>query len=134
MQDGFTNGFDIGYRGPSQRQSLSNNIPFTEGVGDKFDLWAKIMKEVKLKRMAGPYKCPPFNNFIQSPVGLVPKAGNKTRMIFHLSYNFGEGEPSVNGCTPDEMCSVQYRNLDYAIDTCLQLLKNRNIDVQSNAT
>ena len=41
---GFREGFDIGYQGPTQRQSRSANIPFT--VGDKYDLWDKIMKEV----------------------------------------------------------------------------------------
>ena len=50
------------------------------------------MKEVQLKRFAGPYTKPhlPLENVVQSPLGLVPKAGNKTRLIFHLSYNFVE--------------------------------------------
>ena len=42
--DGFTNGFDNGYRGPQIRQSRSSNISFT--VGNKVELWNKIMKEV----------------------------------------------------------------------------------------
>ena len=70
--DGFENGFDIGYQGPLQRQSESGNIPFT--VGSKEELWAKIIKEVKTGRIAGPFKKIPFDNYIQSPVGLVPKA------------------------------------------------------------
>ena len=86
LVDGFTQGFDIGYRRPSERQSLSENIPLT--VGTKEDLWGKIMKEIKAGRVAGPFDDIPFKNFIQSPVGLVPKAGGKTRMIFHLSYEF----------------------------------------------
>ena len=45
------------------------------------------MKEVKLKRFAGPFESSPFEDFIQSPVGLVPKDNGKdTRLIFHLSY------------------------------------------------
>ena len=40
---GFTQGFDIGYRGPLCRQDTSKNIPFQEGVGDKVDMWNKIM-------------------------------------------------------------------------------------------
>ena len=83
MLDGFTNGFDIGYRGPLIRQSKSQNIPFT--VGNKVILWNKIMKEVKAGGYAGPFEEIPFENFIQSPVGLVPKKGDKTRLIFHLS-------------------------------------------------
>ena len=29
--DGFTTGFDIGYEGPTNRQSVSDNIPITIG-------------------------------------------------------------------------------------------------------
>ena len=83
--EGFTSRFDLGYRGPKKRKNESKNIPFT--IGNKFVLWEKIIKEVKLGRVAGPFAKPPFDNFVQSPVGLVPKDnGNKTRLIFHLSY------------------------------------------------
>ena len=63
LRCGFTDGFDIGYEGPTDRRSVSDNIPFT--VGDKVVLWNKVMKEVKLKRVAGPFKEVPFKNFIQ---------------------------------------------------------------------
>ena len=73
------------------------------------------MKEVKHKRYAGPYKDPPFEHFIQSPVGLVPKdGGTKTRLIFHLSHPRGTGR-SVNANTPKEKCSVRYPDFDQAI-------------------
>ena len=75
MEKGFTEGFDIGYQGPQKRQSKSDSIPFT--VGNRTELWNKLMKEVKLKRVAGPFKQIPFEDFMQSPIGLVPKAGNK---------------------------------------------------------
>ena len=58
------------------------------------------MKEVEAKRVAGLYDKIPFENYIQSPVGLVPKAGGKTRMIFHLSYNFSEEEKSSERLYP----------------------------------
>ena len=120
--DGFTNGFDMGYRGPTIRQDYSRNIPFS--VGDSFELWDKIMKEVQLGRYAGPFESPPYTNFMQSPVGLVPKAGNKTRLIFHLSYNFSEENKSFNHFTEEKFCTVKYRDLDYAIKTCLELINN----------
>ena len=82
LVNGFSSGFDIGYQGPAERQSRLENIPFT--VGNHVELWEKIMKEVDAKRVAGPFESIRFSNFIQSPVGLVLKAGNKTRMIFHL--------------------------------------------------
>ena len=78
---GFRKGFDLEYAGPQIRQSTSRNMPFT--VGNKIVLWNKLMKEVKCCRVAGPFKKVPFDNFIQSPIGLVPKAGGKTRLIFH---------------------------------------------------
>ena len=122
--DGFTRGFDIGYKGPTNRKSTSKNIPFTPGVGDKVDMWNKIMKEVQVKRVAGPFEEIPFENYIQSPIGLVPKAGgSKTRLIFHLSYNFGKEEEdiSVNAATPCEDCSVKYNNLDAAMHKCTRI-------------
>ena len=36
------------------------------------------MKEVELKRVAGPFTDIPFDNFIQSPIGLVPKQSAPT--------------------------------------------------------
>ena len=101
----------------------TEQIPFT--VGDKVDMWSKIMKEVKEKRFAGPFLQVPFNNYIQSPIGLVPKAGGKTRLIFHLSYNFSEAwqDKSVNHFIPKEFCSVKYQDLDVAVRACLQMAK-----------
>ena len=80
------------------------------------------MKEVQLGRYAGPFDEIPYDNYMQSPIGLVPKAGNKTRLIFHLSYNFSETNTSLNANTPPELCSVKYRDLDHAILTCLKLM------------
>ena len=117
LEDGFTNGFDIGYQGPETRQSESNNIPLR--VGSKTELWNKLMKEVKAKRVAGPFDQIPYQNYIQSPLGLVPKAGDsgQTRLIFHLSYNFDDQqELSLNHYTPRELCSTKYRDLDFAVN------------------
>ena len=82
------------------------------------------MKEVKLGRYAGPFATPPTEHFVQSPIGLVPKAGNKTRLIFHLSYDFGveDKDKSINYHTPEQLCSVKYHDLDEAIKQSLLLL------------
>ena len=121
LYEGFTKGFSIGYLGPTMRQSTSNNIPFI--VGDATDMWNKIMKEVKYRRVAGPFDHIPYKNFIQSPIGLVPKSGGKTRLIFHLSYNFSDEEDgkSLNYHTPKEACTVSYNDLDVAVEYCLRL-------------
>ena len=120
---GFTKGFDIGYRGPKVRRHTADNLPFR--IGSKTEMWNKIMKEVKEGRYAGPFLQPPCDNYVQSPLGLVPKAGNKTRLIFHLSYDFGQAicDKSVNYHTPDELCTVKYKDLDHAVRNCLNLLK-----------
>ena len=122
LMDGFTNGFDIGYTGPENCQSRSENIPLT--LGSHSDLWQKIMKEVKAERVTGLFNEVPFANFMQSPIGLVPKAGGKTRMIFHLSFDFDKDkELSLNAYTPKEWCSMKYNNLDAAVMYCLELVK-----------
>ena len=127
LLDGFTKGFDIGYRGPENRTDLSRNIPFYE-VGSELELWEKIMKEVKVRRYSGPFDSIPFKSYMQSPLGLVPKARGQTRLIFHLSFDFGP-EPeqrSLNFHTPEELCSVKYKDLDYAVQCCLKLLEECN--------
>ena len=126
LYNGFTHGFDLGYEGPLRRMDRSKNLPFT--VGNKYDLWEKLMKEVDLRRFAGPFEEIPFRYYVQSPVGLVPKGkGNQTRLIFHLSYDF-ERYKSINHYTPDHMCKVKYNDLDFAIKACLYWCKRTGID------
>ena len=117
--DGFTNGFSIGYNGPEDVKLTSPNLKFRE-VGDKITSWNKVMKEVKAKRYAGPFEKIPFDNYIQSPIGLVPKDGGKdTRLIFHLSYPRGRGT-SVNANTPECLCKVKYLDFNEAIQIYLR--------------
>ena len=118
LVDGFRTGFNIEYHGPKDQRHTVKNIPFLPGIRDKYELWQKIMKEVKLKRFAGPFEQVPFKHFVQSPIGLVPKAGGKTRLIFYLSYNFSEDldrDGSINHFTPKDLCTVMYNDLDYAV-------------------
>ena len=74
LVQGFQQGFPLNYQGPTENiQKESHNLKLR--IGDEVDLWNKVMKEVKLKRYAGSFKSPPFKNYIQSPIGLVPKDG-----------------------------------------------------------
>ena len=117
--DGFKNGFSLGYHGPEKVQIKSPNLKFRE-VGDTTTLWNKVMKEVREKRYAGPFEEIPFDNYIQSPIGLVPKDGGKdTRLIFYLSYPRGTGT-SVNANTPEDICSVNYPDFNDAIQLCIR--------------
>ena len=132
----FREGFDLGYRGDPKVKLTSPNLKFV--VGDEVELWNKVMKEVELKRYAGPFKQIPFNDsFIQSPIGLVPKdGGTKTRLIFHLSYPKKKkfkneqgiwettSSPSVNSNTPECLTKVSYPDFDEAVKLCLKAGKN----------
>ena len=119
LVDGFKNGFSIEYTVPSDVKVTSPNLKF-RGVGDEIILWNKVMKEVKAERYAGPFEEIPFDNYIQSPIGLVPKDGGKdTRLIFHLSYPRSRGT-SVNANTPKNLCTVKYPDFMEAIQICLR--------------
>ena len=117
---GFKEGFDLGYRGPEVIKQKANNLKFT--IGNKTELWNKVMKEVKEKRYAGPFKEIPFDNYIQSPIGLVPKdGGKKTRLIFHLSHPRDPVKGiSVNAATPKELTTVKYKDFDKAVELCIK--------------
>ena len=67
--EGFTHGFNLGNCGPTRCRDTAKNLPFQVGVGNKEELYAKIMKEVKAKRYASPYDEIPFRYYIQSPIG-----------------------------------------------------------------
>ena len=115
---GFKEGFKLNYSGPLVGQSRkAPNLKLR--VGNKVELWNKVMKEVELGRYAGPFEEPPYTSFIQSPIGLVPKdKGLKTTLIFHLSYP-RDGD-SVNSGIPKECCTVKYPSFDEAIRLCIK--------------
>ena len=94
-------------------------------IGDEVDLWNKVMKEVNLHCYAGPFDQIPFiEDFIQSPIGLVPKDnGRDMKLIFYLSYpraSKNKHTSSVNGNTPAHLCKVQYPDFSKAVLRCLQ--------------
>ena len=117
LVNGFRHGFCIGYEGNRKIQCKSHNLRLR--VGSEAILSNKIMKEVKLKRFAGPFENIPYEFFMQSPVGLVPKDNGKdTRLIFHLS--FPRDGDSPNSCTPKHLCSVKYKDFSEAIRICMK--------------
>ena len=120
LVDGFRYGFSLGYEGNERVQIRSPNLKFR--IGDETELWNKVMKEVKEKRYAGPFKQIPFSEYIQSPIGLVPKdGGSSTRLIFHLSYPRNNSNTSVNSNTPKGIyCTVKYPDFSKAIKICAE--------------
>ena len=119
LVNGFRNGFPLEYNGKEDVKMTSPNLKFRE-IGNTTQLWNKVMKEVKELRYAGPFEKIPFEHYIQSPIGLVPKDNGKdTRLIFHLSYPRGKGL-SVNANTPKDKCTVKYPDFNDAIQICLR--------------
>ena len=71
LVQGFTSGFKI-------NSSLDKNVVkfpknHKSATGNPEVVTQKINKEIQKGRIKGPLKEPPFNNFICSPLGLVPK-------------------------------------------------------------
>lgn len=123
---GFTNGFKLGYQGPRNFKRDSHNLCFR--VGNKFDLWDKIMTEVAAHRYAGPYDTLDeiFENcYSVNPCGLVPKSNNRTRLINHYSFPPGN---SVNDYIPDDYSKVVYQDFQDAIKIALNLIDSAGDD------
>lgn len=107
-------GFRYGFRIPSEvplvprcLRNLRSAYEHPEVVGDK------LLKEVQLGRMAGPFAAPPLGNLVVSPLGVVPKKeANKFRLIHHLSHPKGS---SVNDGIDPDICSVVYTSFDAAL-------------------
>jgi hypothetical protein len=107
--EGFTQGFSIECSNIPD-PVISPNLPSLE----KHPLVAaeKIQEELSAGRIQGPFDSPPFENFISSPLGLVPKDNGKFRLIHHLSFPHGR---SVNDNIPDSASSVSYTRVSDAV-------------------
>ena len=123
MLDGFTNGFKLECSGPEDVKQEAPNLKLN---GESDILWNKVMKEVQAKRYAGPFKEILYENYIQSPIGLVPKDNGKdVRLIFHLSYpRNSTTSKSVNAQTPREKCIVHYPEFNKAVQLCMKAGKS----------
>ena len=110
LSSGFREGFPLHYEGDPGCSDANNLISATENP-DVVD--AKISKELKAGRLAGPFRTRPFYPFRISPLGVVPKkTPGEFRLIRHLSYPRGS---SVNdGISPDHT-SVSYATISDAI-------------------
>ena len=114
----FSFGFSLCYGGPDMDREADN----LKSAGDNMPiLQQKILKEVSLGRMAGPFNRKPWNRKIISPVGLVHKSGmtehpsspSAWRLIHDLSVPPGW---SVNSYISKENASVTYKSFDEALE------------------
>ena len=113
---GFTTGFHLHYKGRQRTRKCTNLLSAREHPEVFAD---KVNKELQLGRYLGPFPYPPVPNLQCSPLGLVPKKGNKGkfRLIMHLSYPHNN---SINSNIPTEYTRVKYKDFDWVVDLCIK--------------
>lgn len=109
LVNGFRHGFELGYRGPAERQTYCKNK--TLKVGNPLTLWNKVMKEVELGRTSGPWEK------VQHIVSPIQLAGSQ-------SSDPMENTPSPRGNSLNDHCpkdirTVEYPLFDKSIGMCL---------------
>lgn len=110
LVSGFKFGFKLGILGNLTNRFSKNHKSALENPQQ---LYEKLAKEALKLRVAGPFKNIPFDNFICSPLGLVPKSvPGKFRLIHDLSYPKGN---SVNFLIPPENSQVKYDGIDIVV-------------------
>lgn len=128
LAEGFQFGFRLGYEGPRIGGETTN----LKSVSDHLDeTKSKIQSEVELGRISGPFDSKPITNLRVSPIGLVPKADGKWRLITHLSFPDNQG---VNHFIDPDKCSVTYASLDQALELITTMGKRTQLakmDVKS---
>ena len=109
---GFSFGFDLGFRGRILSRT-SPNLP--SAIQHPQIVSEKIQTELAEQRIFGPFKVSPFNEYITSPIGLVPKSSGKFRMIHHLSYPRNSSIQSVNSGILPTFSKVKYLNFQQVL-------------------
>lgn len=115
LLNGFKFGFPIHYSGPRipyEAKNLKSIFQYPEIA------WEKVMSEVKMGRIAGPFTERPISNLRVSPIGLVPKKTGGFRLITNLS---SPPLHSVNDFIDKQLSSVQYSTFDNAVDIIKKL-------------
>ncbi|KAF5387550.1 hypothetical protein D9757_006561 [Collybiopsis confluens] len=104
-------GANIGFLSPENSQSCKNLLSAHEHP-EFVD--TSLADMVAKGHLAGPFDSPPLANFRCSPVGVVSKKHNssKLRLINHLSWPHGS---SVNDGIPDSEASISYDMFEKAV-------------------
>ena len=126
-------GFKFGFRLNNYSFNHSDNDKTLKSALNLPDIVdTKLKKESSAGRILGPLSKPPFERFVMSPLGLVPKKlPGEFRVIHHLSYPQGS---SVNDGIDKEHSSVHYANISQAIKHILSTGRNCYLsksDIQS---
>ena len=116
--DALIKGIDCGVsigRSPADKIVESPNWPSAIKFVDKVS--EIIRSDLETGRLLGPFITPPFDHFVVSPLGAIPKrgGGDKIRLIHDLSYPASE---SVNLCIDPEEYSLHYSSIEWAVSAC----------------
>ena len=115
LYEGFKYGFKIPFKGQRGYSYSSNH---GSALNNPDIISKKLMNEVELGRVAGPYDYLPLEHLKISPIGLVPKSTpGDFRLIFDLSFPRGS---SINAGIDQEDSSVIYTNFDEVIKMVLK--------------
>ena len=124
LRDNLVQGFTTGFLIPSSYvpEETSTYTNHRSALDHPLIVSAKIDKELRLGRIAGPFKSPPLPHFVISPLGLVPKrATSEWRLIHDLSF---PKVSSVNSNIDSAYTHVQYQDLDHCINIIASLGPN----------
>ena len=106
-----TFGFNIGYNGP-RRKRICHNL--RSAIENPIAAGESILKELKQRHMAGPFRLSPLPNLQISLIGLVPKKGSSdTRLIMDLSFPKGD---AINDYIDPDDCTIKFDSFDRAIE------------------
>ena len=99
-----------------QRAAESSNLK--SALQQPLIVQSKLRKECEAGRIIRPFLSPPFQNFVCSSLGIVPKKDpSEFCLIHHLSYPDGS---SVNDHIPHERSSIHYTTISNAISVIKQ--------------
>ena len=115
LVEGFKYGFKIPFKG---QRGFAFSRNHGSAVHNSDIINKKLMNEMELGRVAGPFDVLPLKELKISPFGLIPKSTpGEFRLIFDLSYPKGD---SINSGIDPEDSSVVYTNFDEVVRMVLK--------------
>ena len=125
---GIDKGVSLGYHG-LRCQRISRNLASASQHPQIID--EELGKEVRARRIVGPFDTPPIPNLQCSGVGVIPKKTGGWRMIMHLS---APPDSSINDGIDKEEFTLRYATIDDAVQMINRLGSNSllaKIDIKS---
>ena len=110
VMNGLTHGFRVCYQGP--RNVSRTSVNHYSALIRPQHTQQIIEDELSKNQLIGPFKLPPFTEFISSPIALVPKTDGSFRFIHNLSW---PPKNSINWSIDKADSSVKYETIDHFI-------------------